>query len=128
MPFLGNLFARLLGLRRKSAAPLACLDTPPTDYRAVSIVPTQASCAEARRLRKKRYLSSEAPRLPLPQCAQPLSCKCRYRKYPDRRVDERRDIAGSGRFFMGQDRRKSNGRRATDDRAARIDITWSHRE
>jgi hypothetical protein len=129
-PVLGKLLARLLRLRRKAPAPAAAPDVHIADYRAVSIVPATGSCAEARRLRKKRYLSNEAPRLPLPQCPQRLTCPCRYRKFPDRRVTERRDVASSGRWFMGQqireDRRKSSGRRASD--YSRIEIPWPHRD
>jgi hypothetical protein len=125
---LARFFARLLRFRRKTRAPAADHDTQVADYRAVSIVPTQASCREARRLRGVRFLLSRAPRLPLPECPQRLTCSCRYRKFPDRRIVERRDIASSGRWFMGDDRRKTNGRRASDDRLSRIEIPWSHRE
>jgi hypothetical protein len=126
--FLGKLLARLLRFGRKSPMPVAYRATHVADYRAVSIVPAPGACAEARRLRRARYLLNEAPRLPLPECSQPLTCSCSYRKYPDRRVAERRDIAASGRWYMGDDRRKSNGRRATDHHLSRIEITWSHRE
>jgi hypothetical protein len=124
---------RLLRFRRKAPARAATpADEHIADYRAVSIVPTQSSCAEARRLRKRRFLSSEAPRLPLQQCPQRLTCQCRYRKFPDRRVVERRDLASSGRWLMGtgirEDRRKSSGRRATDHHLSRIEITWPHRD
>jgi hypothetical protein len=125
---LARFFARLMRFRRKPLAPVAELESHASDYRAVSIVPTTASCREARRLRGARFLLGEAPRLPLPQCTQRLTCSCHYRKFPDRRVIERRDIASSGRWFMGDDRRKSSGRRATDHHLSRIDITWSQRE
>ena len=126
---MGKFFARLLRLAPKAPTPAAAgIDAPARDYRAVSIVTTPGACAEARRLRRTRYLLSEAPRLPLPQCPQRLTCQCSYRKFPDRRVTERRDIAASGRWFMGQDRRKSSGRRATDHHLSRIEITWSNRD
>ncbi|MEJ0035393.1 MAG: hypothetical protein WDO68_04835 [Gammaproteobacteria bacterium] len=125
---MGKLLTRFLRFRRKSSAPIAGHDTHVADYRAVSIVPMQSACAEARRLRRSRYLLNEAPRLPLSQCPQPLTCSCSYRKFPDRRVAERRDIAASGRWFMGQDRRKSSGRRATDHHLSRIEMTWPDRE
>ena len=115
-------------LGRKPSAPVADLGLHAPDYRAVSIVPSAASCREARRMRGVRFLMSEAPRLPLPQCPQRLTCSCHYRKFPDRRVVDRRDIAASGRWFTGEDRRKSSGRRATDHHLSRIDITWSRRE
>jgi hypothetical protein len=125
---LAKLLARLLRFGRKAPMPAADQIAHIADYRAVSIVPTQSSCVEARRLRRHRYLLSEAPRLPLTQCPQRLTCTCSYRKFPDRRVTERRDIAASGRWFMGDDRRKSSGRRSTDHHLSRIEMTWSHRE
>jgi len=127
-PVLGKLLTRLMGFGRKASTQSAHHDTGGRDYRAVSIVPNASACADAKRLRRFRYLSSEAPRLPLPQCPQPLTCSCSYSKFPDRRSAERRDIASSGRWYMGLDRRKSSGRRATDHHLARIEITWPHRE
>jgi hypothetical protein len=121
---LATLFARLLRLRRKSSAPVVHHHAHETDYRAVSIVPTQTSCREARRLRHMRFLLDEAPRLPLRECPQQLTCSCTYRKFPDRRVADRRDIASSGRWYNGAERRKSDGRRAADHHLAPIDIPW----
>jgi hypothetical protein len=125
---LGRLLTRLLHLGRKEAKLPARRDQHGEDYRAVSIVPHAGSCAEARRLRQIRYLTSEVPRLPLPQCSQPLECTCSYRKYPDRRTAERRDIGSTARWYMGLDRRKSSGRRSTDHPLSRIEISWPHRE
>ena len=123
-----SFFSRLLRFRRKGPARVADHVMHVADYRAVSIVPTPSSCREARQLRGIRFLLNEAPRLPLSQCPQRLTCSCSYRKYPDRRMAERRDIASSGRWYNGDDRRKSSGRRASDHRLARIDINWTHRE
>jgi len=123
-----SLLTRLLRFGRKPPAASAARDKRGEDYRAVSIVPHASSCSEARRLRPVRYLLNEVPRLPLPQCSQPLACTCSYRKYPDRRLAERRDIAASGRWYMGLDRRKSNGRRASDHPLTRIEINWPQRE
>ena len=123
-----TLFARLLRLRRKAPVPDANPDLHDADYRAVSIVAPQASCREARRLRHIRFLLDEVPRLPLSECPQRLTCTCSYRKFPDRRLTERRDIASSSRWFAGDDRRKSDGRRATDHHLSRIDIPWPGRK
>jgi hypothetical protein len=71
----------------------------------------------------------EAPRLPLPQCPQRATCSCSYRKYADRRTSDRRDITmSSGRWYMGEDRRKSGGRRATDHHLSRIELTWPNKK
>ena len=127
-PVLATLFARLFRLGRKTSAPGGAHHGHETDFRAVSIVPAQNSCREARKLRHIHFLLDEAPRLPLRECPQQLTCTCSYRKYPDRRIAERRDIAASGRWYAGDDRRKSDGRRATDHHLSRIEIPWSQRK
>jgi hypothetical protein len=127
-PVLATLFARLLRLRSKAGAPVEAHCAHAADYRAVSIVPTQTSCREARQLRHMRFLLNEAPRLPLRECPQQLSCTCSYRKFPDRRIADRRDIASSGRWYTGAERRKSDGRRATDHHLSPIEIPWPHRK
>jgi len=127
---LGKLLARLLRFRRKTQANAANAGSDINDYRAVSIVPTQASCIDARQLRNVRYLLREAPRLPLSQCPLRAGCTCSYRKFADRRTaDDRRDIAdSSGRWFVGEDRRRSRGRRATDHHLSRIEMTWPNKK
>lgn len=63
-----------------------------------------------------RFLSREAPMLPLPACTMPDSCRCRFRKYNDRRQGDRR-LFGSEpdrRWYAGEERRRLPGRRATD--------------
>jgi hypothetical protein len=125
---LGKLLTRWLQFGRKDSAGSAHPEPHAADYRAVSIVSRAGSCAEAKQKRGVRYLLSEVPRLPLPTCPDPLTCPCSYRKFADRRVTQRRDIASSGRWYMGLDRRKSSGRRASDHHLSRIEINWPHRE
>jgi hypothetical protein len=103
-------------LRRLGKAPPAS-STPPRAryYHAVAIVPKVSSCPEAKARGGIRYLSREAPVLPLPDCPWPERCHCRFEKFDDRRQDDRRDIASSGRWFAGEERRRvPRGRRATD--------------
>jgi hypothetical protein len=108
--------------RRQDASPtLANTEAPATDFRAVAIVPVASSCKPAKRLRGKRFLTREAPRIPLSTCPDPANCACRYRKYADRRADDRRDIVSSGRWYTGVERRQSNGRRA-DDQQSNIEL------
>jgi hypothetical protein len=95
---------------------------PDKDYRAVSIIAAKTSCREAGRVRGKPYLLRDAPRLPLPSCPNPERCPCRYRKHPDRRMRERRDVFAASRWYDGTDRRRSGGRRATDRLHSRIEI------
>jgi hypothetical protein len=66
--------------------------------------------------RNTRFLAKEAPRLPLPGCDHPGSCKCTFRHYEDRRHGSRRSAeAGSGGAGRpATERRASRGRRARD--------------
>jgi len=63
-------------------------------------------------------LASEAPALPLQDCADPAECQCRYRKYPDRRAgDEDRRFPYEGQragWFTSAERRLDPGRREDD--------------
>jgi len=70
--------------------PVVATDTG--EFHAVSIKFTSGACAAARNLKGKRFLSSAAPRIPLPDC-DVLECKCRFLHHKDRRDgDDRRDL------------------------------------
>jgi hypothetical protein len=89
----------------------------PSPWHAVSIVTTNASCHTARAMRSIRFLSHEAPRLPLPECGAGSSCPCGYRHYDDRRGQPRRteELTGLRRPVPGsKERRQQRGRRSTD--------------
>ena len=60
-----------------------------------------------------RYLSSEAPLLPLDQCDRPDQCECRYRHYEDRRDGPRR---GSATGSTAKSDAKHDERRQLKDR------------
>lgn len=62
---------------------------PPRPWHAVSIVPGSQSCAGAAGLARKRFLSREAPSLPLKACDQ-AQCTCHYEHHDDRRKGPRR--------------------------------------
>jgi hypothetical protein len=86
-------------------------------FHAVSIKAGPRCCQAARGMSGIRYLSKEAPRLPLPQCDL-ATCECRYVHHDDRRSEPRRSADGAagrgGMPFAGPDRRKSRqDRRAT---------------
>lgn len=88
-----------------------------TSWGAVSIQYRSWGCQAARALAQIRFLSNEAPRLPLPDCSNPAGCDCIYRKHDDRRAGPRREIDDTGmhlRSFSGQERRLGRGRRKTD--------------
>jgi len=72
-------------------------------------------CAAALACKGKRFLSSEAPRLPLEGC-DAARCECRYRHYNDRRGEPRRsdERTGAARTRASTERRGTRGRRATD--------------
>ena len=59
------------------------------DYRAVSIQHSGDCCRSARALNGKRFLSTNAPELPLVNCATPGLCQCQYRTLTERRDDHR---------------------------------------
>ncbi len=74
---------------RRQARPLARTQKPATPaYHAVEVL-APGGCRAARAHRGVRYLSSEAPALPLPECSQD-ECRCRYRHHEDRRSGDRR--------------------------------------
>jgi hypothetical protein len=88
----------------------------PSPWYAVSIVPGEACCKMAKAQQSTRWLSAEAPRLPLAGC-DALNCDCRYKHYADRRTDVQRkqDRDGWIRFYKGEERRsRVRGRRDTD--------------
>lgn len=88
-------------------------------YRAVSVqAPTVGACEAATTIRNHRYLSAEAPLLPLTDCAHPTSCRCKYKHWDDRRQqDDRRSPvygladqlhAATDRRSGSRDRRKNS--------------------
>jgi hypothetical protein len=81
------------------------------------VVTGPSSCEAARALPPSRYLSREAPHLPLPDCKSPASCSCSYKHYVDRRGQPRRkdDFSGLRRGrHSGAERRTVRGRREDD--------------
>jgi hypothetical protein len=89
----------------------------PQPWHAVRIVAKANSCDAARALLKTRYLSKDAPALPLESCTQGLRCPCIYRHHEDRRDQPRRDgeTGLSGRSKkIDSERRVSRGRRRDD--------------
>ena len=90
------------------------------DFRAVSIHPYEGGCLASRSVSGQRFLTSEAPTLPLEKCTAE-KCNCRYVHHTDRRrgTRDRRALSGlleeSPVFSMGgHDRRDNTGRRTKD--------------
>jgi hypothetical protein len=87
-------------------------------------ISTGVSCCQASvALRQTRFLSSQAPTLPLQGCTEPKSCVCKYRHFSDRRSGPRRAtetemfqnaLSRHAMASRSQERRALRGRRATD--------------
>jgi hypothetical protein len=109
------LLTRKLTIRKVKQAGPAAGNTAQTSYHAVSIIPGENSCAAAHRFTGRRYLSQQAPRLPLPTC-DAFHCTCRFRHHKDRRAGPRRrsDIGLLSGAWTGPEKRRSGGRRAED--------------
>ncbi|MBL8272140.1 hypothetical protein [Steroidobacter sp.] len=84
-------------------------------YHAVSVMPGPNACAAAYRFSGQRFLSLQAPRLPLPSC-DAAACNCRFKHHKDRRAGPRRnsDVGMVTASFSGNERRLKRGRRVTD--------------
>jgi hypothetical protein len=86
-------------------------------WNAVSVVAASFGCEAARALKGRRFLGAEAPRLPMAECTSPGTCRCIYKKFPDRRAGPRRveEKTGLRRVASAdQERRRRRGRRSTD--------------
>lgn len=87
-------------------------------YTAVTIATPDKCCGAVSALEGVRILADHAPSLPMPNCTMPKACRCRFKKYVDRREDEqgRRFKYGGERsaWYAGGQRRKSRGRREID--------------
>jgi hypothetical protein len=100
----------------KSSSLIIESDTRKSPYRwhAVTIVAPAKACEAAHACVGKRFLSSEAPRLPLKQC-DAARCDCKYRHFTDRRGEPRRaEETGAADKPVQTNRRQKRGRRATD--------------
>jgi hypothetical protein len=98
---------------KQTAAPAA----PRTPWHAVSIVSSTACCAAAIVLLGTRFLSKEAPRLPLRGCLMGSDCRCAYQHHEDRRVQSRRapDLWNPAHTrYVAEEQRRQRGRRSAD--------------
>lgn len=83
-------------------------------FHAVSIELGPNPCAAVSAIEGERFLSNDAPRLPLPDCTNP-DCHCAYQHYDDRRDGLRRDSdVGLLRAAPEDERRDRRGRRDSD--------------
>jgi len=87
---------------------------PNKNWRAISVVPGGAACELALQLRGRRFLTRDAPRLPLTECNRQNECQCKYLHLPDRRGSPRREADsgfGSAPKPMTAERRRPGERR-----------------
>jgi ABC-type nickel/cobalt efflux system permease component RcnA len=92
----------------------------PHPYHSVTITTEAGGCQEAAELANKRFLSADAPPLPLANC-QAAQCHCHYIHYEDRRDEHgsRRNHFGLSHDLFGGDgqsnrREPKKGRRQSD--------------
>ena len=80
-------------------------------YHCVELKIPYDSCEEVLKLQGVRFLSAEAPTLPLPGCDK--YCTCKYKHHNDRRCkDDRRDaFSASAIHFGGNKNRRLGGER-----------------
>ena len=115
----------LLVRRRQSATyeqtkPAARVSQAGTVYHAVSIKFSGQACESAKELDGRRFLSSAAPKLPLPKC-DVLECNCKFVHYKDRRTgNDRRSPFGPSGFGSGTGSYEKE-QRAGDDRRGQKD-------
>ncbi len=91
-------FVRRKGSEPAPRSPAARLAKPSanSEFHAVSIRFLSSACSAAKSLEGKRFLSSAAPRIPLPEC-DVMECKCRFVHHTDRRErDDRRNPYAAG--------------------------------
>lgn len=92
-------------------------------FHAVSIEPTPTSCPSAKSIKAQRFLSEDAPSLPLPRC-DASECACRYMHHADRRsgaLDRRLgpvEESDESEFWSMRNRRSFLGRRLTEKQTA----------
>jgi hypothetical protein len=108
--------------QRTADPPATGLKTPamgPTvgRWHAVSVLASGECCTAARMLQRSRFLSADAPALPLAGCPARQSCSCFYKHHDDRRGQPRRreEITGlRANVRVVQERRHERDRRRSD--------------
>ena len=110
---------RISGINKsKSPASHALPARESNDWHAVAIKPKGQCCEAVQARRSARFLSKEAPRLPLAECNTSDTCTCVYKHHADRRAQPRRHAERDGLRRGGkvdQERRLTPDRRRTDE-------------
>ena len=90
---------------------------PAKPYASVTIAMGPGIAMPLARLKAFEFSRSMRPTLPMSNCSMPEQCRCRFKKYIDRRDDEEGRRSGLVRtvsWYAGGQRRKSRGRRIID--------------
>jgi hypothetical protein len=101
----------------KSTASATSAARATSHWHAVAIKPKGQCCDAVQAHRSARYLSNDAPRLPLTECSTSDTCTCIYKHHADRRAQPRREAERDGLRRGGkiaQERRLTHDRRKTD--------------
>ena len=88
------------------------------NFRAVAVVSPGPCCEAVAKYRNTRTSCAEAPLIPHRACSMPDQCRCRFRKYTDRREgDDRRPAAWRqrGAWYNGIEKRSASFRRFADN-------------
>lgn len=101
--------------------PVSKVSDQSSPYHAVSLQYSSNACDAAKAMTGRRFLSSAAPRLPLPECDS-LECRCLFGHHSDRRTgSDRRSpfrpggVGGSGTGTFKAERRQKKDRRENAD-------------
>jgi hypothetical protein len=79
--------------QKKQQMALAAKQATRKPYHCVEVHPGIPACGAAQRIGSTRFLSDEAPILPVSGCTM-AKCTCRYIHHDDRREDDRRNPYG----------------------------------
>ena len=90
-------------------------------YHAVSVKPGAYACSEANKIAGQRFLASQAPDLPLPDC-DAAECDCHFVHHDDRRTGKDRrspftsgGVAAATGTYTGERRQGDDRRDDSDD-------------
>jgi len=114
------LIVRRRNQSQETPAPTETKAAENTAYHAVSIKFDENACNAAKEMGGRRFLSTAAPRLPLPEC-NALECRCHFAHHKDRRAGKDRRspfvaVGHSGRTgsFEKERRERQDRRKDTD--------------
>jgi hypothetical protein len=117
---LGYRFMRDARAAAKARERQARKTRPPRDehhkFHAVTISQGRGACPGSLQLSNRRFLSRDAPPLPVPGCAV-RTCNCRYVHHADRRADDRRfpfGVRQRAESAVSNERRRGDRRKSSD--------------